>query len=915
MKKLSLKTKKRIRGLLAVVVAIAIAVPIFLNSGFFANALFNPDDAITYAKFRSKRDVEDAVLFVGTYIVHKDAMTDPLYEKAQESASESGQDTIYYKSELSDGQWFAIEDIEIGIYGITDQGVPVSEDVIDKLYVTYYAGADGILIDAKTLDPINPFDIPDPYDLSKLPELEPLWLQYTYSEKKDPITQDQFLENRNSEDTGNLRTDVYNYQVLSTFFSLNLRDEETDKCDEDLNNLNALYINLKAQGRDDEADLVYDLMEKTDAKRRMLVMERLIELDPNLLNTLNTLLNGSNYTPTGNFKDSSDDENKDSNPDYINEVEDSTKHDFSASALAVNNPWILTWFRNLGIAGNSDGWWTVLEDSEQNARKRAEEANSENDDYVYDETPKESPFSADSGLLDAVGTCMDNCSQSFTKYQAMSLSDTNDILGHTEYMYSQEVIEKSSSMSLGGPVTNLKHVINIKNNTIDDKEGELELLNSSLISQADSRYTVNSMAAPNPEYYEATSNNAKKNVLENQYASLEVDRNALQFFIDCVRQRDTAENALAFVYERIKIAENLNYSIPKSDFGKYAKRSVEAHIAWLKEEAQKIIDSDGSLKSEADTLKDKKEALQKKRDACLDDNDLAGAKAYDALIEAVDRDIADATGDASGSGSDADNLADGLIDKAMNKLADNADADLSGIADALASMGAEDKLNALKEKAASTGASDSTLRGIQDALDSMNDASGGITANEDALIAALEAFFGKDLDEMNDRELAIACASMSKVAKSDVDAAQTLTPKLANRMFTTKNKYLYSQYTGDKANEYVDLNTISNCTEYRYFYDEQKTTATVVNDSEIKIFKPNSDQMYKGSTDATPESMKTNAVLQNNMMIGEEDAQTYFKCIAEYAYGTGYAVCLTGPMQSAVEECVESIAAFMEENR
>ncbi len=912
MKKLSLKTKKRIRGLLAVVLAIAIAIPIFLHSGFLANALFNPDDAVTYAQFKSKRDVEDAVLFVGTYIVHKDAMTDPLYEKALDSASESGQDTIYYKSELSDGQWFAIEDIEIGIYGITNQGVPVSDEVIDKLYVTYYAGADGILIDAKTLDPINPFDIPDPYDLSQLPELEPLWLQYSYSEKKDPITQDQFLENRNSEDTGNLRTDVYNYQVLSTFFSLNLRDEETDKCDEDLNNLNALYINLKAQGRDDEADLVYSLMEKTDAKRRMLVMERLIELDPNLLNTLNTLLNGSNYTPNGNFKDSSSDENRDSNPDYINEVEDSTKHDFSASALAVNNPWILTWFRNLGIAGNSDGWWTVLEDSEQNARKRAEEANSENDDYVYDETPKDSPFNADTGLLDAVGTCMDNCSQSFTKYQAMSLMDANDILGHSEYLYSQEVIDNSSSMSLGGPVTNLKHVVNIKNNTIDDKEGELELLNSSLIPQADSVYTVNSMAAPNPEYYEVSANNAKKSVLENQYASLEVDRDMLQFFIDCVRQRDTAENALVFVYERLRIAENLNYTIPKSDFGKYAKRSVEAHIAWLREEAQRIIDSDSSLKSEADTLKDKKEALQKKRDACLDDNDLAGAKAYDALIEAVDRDIADATGgDASGSGSDADNLADGLIDKAMNKLADNADADLSGIADALASMGAEDKLNALKEKASSTGASDSTLRGIQDALDSIDDGSGEITASEDALIAAIESFFGKKLDEMSGRELAIACASMSKLAKSGIQAAKTLTPKLANRMKTNENKYLYNKYENDKTNEYVDLNTISNCTKYRYFYDENKNTATVTINAEIKIFKLGSDQMYKGSADSTPETMKTKAVLQNNLMIGEEDAQTYFNCIAEYAYDTGYAVCLTGPMQSAVEECVESITDFM----
>ena len=653
-------------------------------------------------------------------------------------------------------------------------------------------------------------------------------------------------------------------------------------------------------------------MEKTDARRRMLVMERLIELDPNMLNTLNTLLNGSNYTVTGNFKDSSNDENRDNNPDYINEVEDSTKHDFSASSLAVKSPWILTWFNTLGIAGNSDGWWTVLEESEQNAKKKAEEANSENDDYVYDLTPKESPYSVDSGLIEAVGTCMDNCSDSYTKYQAMALADADDILGHAEYVYSQEVIEQSSSMSLGGPVTNLKHVVNIKNNIVDDKKGELELLKSTLISQADAAYKAGAKASPNSDYLEAKDANSKKSALLNQYTSLEVDRDMLQFLIDAVRQRDSAVNALSFVYERLSIAEELNQSISRSQFQSDAKRSVEAHIVWLKEEAHRIINSDSSLKSEVDNLRDKKEALQKKRDAALDDNDLAGAKAYDALIEAVDRDIADAMGSGNGNDSDADNLADGLIDKAMNKLADNADADLSGIADALASMGADDKLEALKEKAASTGAGDSTLRGIQDAIDSLNDGQSGNGADEDALLAALEGFFGKSLDEMSDRELAIACASMSKVARSGIGAAGSLTSKLVNRMQTSNNKYLYSQYKDDKANEYVDLKTISDCTEYRYFYDEDKATATVTYGSKIRIFKRSSDQMHKGSVESEPETMKSKTVSQNNLMLGEEDAQTYFKCIAEYAYNTDYAVCVTGPMQSAVDECVEALTAFME---
>ena len=907
MKKLT-GTKKRIISFLMAVLIAASGIAVFMNRGIIADALFDPETALLYSQFKNQTTVDDSVLFVGTYIVHITALTDAIWDKAQESASDSGQNDIYYKSELSDGQWFAIDDVDNGLAGISSQGIPVDESVIDPLYVSYYAGADGILRDAKTMLPVNVFDIPDPYDLSKLPELQPLWLQYTYSESAQEISQADFLKNRNSEQTGNLRSDVYYYQLLSTFFSLDVRDAETNKCDEDLQRLNGCYINLKAAGADEEAALVYGLMEKVDAKRRMIVMDRLVMMDPNLLNTLNTLATGSNYTPYGDFKDSSSDANNAYNPDYINELEDSTKHDFSASTLAFRSPWLLTWFNRLGIMGNRDGWWTILDTSVENDRKRHEEANSENDDYVYDQTPKDNSFAADTSLTEAIGTCMSNCSDSYTTYLAKSLEDSKDILGHSEYDYSTQVIDSSSSSGLGGPVTYLKHVVNIKNNTVSDKAGELDFLKSSLIPQADSAYTQNSKAGPEADYATLTSDNARTAFLDDQKTSLEADRSMLQFLIDGVRQRDTAANALEFVYQRLDIAETLNDSIPDSEFKPYAKSSVEAHIVWLKEEAQKIIDSDESLKSEADRLKDKKDELQGKRDAALDDNDLAGAKALDALIAAVDQDIADAAGSGSGGAGGADSMADALVDKAMDKLADDANADLSGIADALAAAGADDALDKLKDKAAASGASASTLRGIQNAIDSS--AGSKSSASEDELLAQLESLFGKSLDEMDDRELAIAAATMSRLARSGIEPATGLTSKLVNRLISTSNKYTYRQYSSNQSVEYINLRVISDVTSYRYFYDEPKATATVTSGSKVYIFKRGSDSMYKGSTDEEPEKMNDAVVAQGALMIGETDGGVYFGCCAEYAYGTDYAICLTGPMQARVEEYTESLTGF-----
>ncbi|MBO5622370.1 MAG: hypothetical protein J5959_12160, partial [Butyrivibrio sp.] len=199
-----------IKRVVAVLVA-AMLLGIMFGKNIPSVALFDPSKAITYQEFAANATVEDSVLFIGTYIIHKDAMNDDLYEKAKQSGAESGQDTIYYKSELADGQWFETGDITNGVKGISVEGLPVSIETINPLYVTYYVGSDGILRDAKTMAGLNPFDIPDPYNLAGLPELEPIRMQYTSDAEKNEISQEDFLKNKNSTEAGTLRTDVYTY--------------------------------------------------------------------------------------------------------------------------------------------------------------------------------------------------------------------------------------------------------------------------------------------------------------------------------------------------------------------------------------------------------------------------------------------------------------------------------------------------------------------------------------------------------------------------------------------------------------------------------------------------------------------------------------------------------------------------------
>ncbi len=935
--------KKLIKKGIALILTASI-VGIMFGAQVTSEAFFDPDSAINYRTFSASTTVDNSVLFIGTYIVHKDALTDELYEKALTSASESGQNDVFYKSELSDGQWFETGVIDNGIKGISSEGLPVSIETINPLYVTYYVGADGVMKDAKTLAGVNPFDVPDPYDLSGLKELEPILTQYTMSSSKRSISQEDFLKNKNSETSGNLRSDVYYYQLLSTFFSLDLRDEETNKCDEQLKNLNSAYIALKAAGQDEQADLVYGLMAKVDATRRLLIMQRLNEIDDNLLNCLYELSTGSYYTPYGNFKDSSSESNASSQPSYQVELEDSLKHDFEATA--TTNSWVLAWLDRLGILRNSSGWWTVLEKAETDKRTRKAEANKENENYVADNTPSEYPFNPDSSLIEAIGTAMSNCSDSANTHRGKALVDTDDILGHVIYDYSTQVIEQTTGASVGGPVEFLKHATNIQEGMVSDKEGELSLLKSSLISLASSKYSASATAGVGSEYSQAQSEGAKKSALEGQKAKEEADRSMLQYLIEAMRIRDTAQNALEYVNDRIKWTEELLTTIPDDEYKSYSTTSVQAHLVWLKEEAQKIIDSDDSLRSKLDKLLDRKKDLQTKRDSCLDNNDLSGAAKYDALIAAVDNDIAD-------EGGEVDNMTDKLVDKALSKLADDANADLSGVAAALAGLGETEKLNALAEKARNSGASSNTMAGIKAAQDSVGGGSGsgsggsgsgsggsgsdgsgsgsggsgsgsggsgsgsggsGSGPDSDGLMDELEDKLGNELDDMNDEQMAVAGAVTSKLSRMGITQAESLTKKIVNKLADSSNDYLYSQYGADKSRKFVSMEALSNCTDYRYFYDDSKATATMTKGSSVYIFKRGSDEMRKQSLDAEAEKMNSKAVFSGVVYISEEDAQNYFNCTSEYAYDTNYAICLTATKQKQVDECVEELSELYKDN-
>nr|MCR5102680.1 hypothetical protein [Butyrivibrio sp.] len=344
------------------------------------------------------------------------------------------------------------------------------------------------------------------------------------------------------------------------------------------------------------------------------------------------------------------------------------------------------------------------------------------------------------------------------------------------------------------------------------------------------------------------------------------------------------------------------------------------------------------------------EDLQLERDKALDNNDLAGAKLLDAKIQAVDNDIADeedrlanilansdSASEAARAGAELGNSLAGLSDKLVSKAADalqnDANADLSALANALADLGQTDALNDLKDLAQNSGASDDTLSGIQNALDSADsDGSGSgdgsgdgsgtgdgsedglgadsslLSMSADELMDALLAFFGvKSLDELGMKESAIAAVAFSKIYKMGNNAAGELANTIATKGITDNNIYFYIQFNGTKTIEYASLKAVSDITSYRYFYDDTKKVATMTLGSTIYSFTTGSDQMYKGDTSSDPETMTRKLEFSGVPYLAEDDCVNYFKCDTEYIATSSYAVCYTNPMKAQVEEYISGL--------
>ena len=560
--------KKRITAVVAALLAVVVLVTGI--PAIQAWAVFDESTAVRFSTYKSSHTIEDSVLFIGTHLIHLQALTDELYEKAVQSQSDSEQGEVYYKSELADGTWYNISDAS-GLSAITTDGTPVPESELDDLYVSYYTGADGLTKDAKSGNVVCIFDDPDPYDLMKMTELEPV--RRMYEEKYVATSSDD-------------RSFKYLRDALNSFFAQSVRSETTNEYDRMLKNLQKCYESFCTAKMDEDAQVIMTLMEGIDAARRVEVFQKLME--------------GGE----------------------------------TAAASSARTSWM-----SLLLGSGNNGSFTDLNKLSEIVNGQYYTAKTKNG-----KNTEVDPFNMDTALAESVMTGIGQCNDSYTSYSAKMLSPDGSTIRAYIYKQSKELADRcneskkmATDRTIIALVNSIKYAQNIENGVVGDAEGELKLIDDEFLPSAESGFTSQLSKGVSAEYQDAAAKNqsdaVKKGILDNDKTDVEIARTDLESMITAKKERMSSSDALNYVYERITWAQEQEKNIKNDDFANSAKEVLTAHIEWLRTLAQNVVNSDASLMSELDRLKDLLADYQEKQQDALDEDDLDLAAQYAELIK------------------------------------------------------------------------------------------------------------------------------------------------------------------------------------------------------------------------------------------------------------------------------------------
>ncbi len=222
-------------------------------------------------------EVDNMTLVIGTHMIALEALTEELNEIAQKTVQDSGQDKIYYKSELTDydrgdgdndGIWYEVQNAkDVGDISVSSNKV-VSDELIDGLVLAYYTDREGHTYDLNNGQEVDIYNIVDVYDILTMSELESLKLEYDVKKSLNP-------EDQETEEEKNSLIKVQN--SLDSVFGLQVKDEETSKLDLILESLKKYFDYVVSRGAtSQERDTLTSIRGAVDAQRKEIIINKVL---------------------------------------------------------------------------------------------------------------------------------------------------------------------------------------------------------------------------------------------------------------------------------------------------------------------------------------------------------------------------------------------------------------------------------------------------------------------------------------------------------------------------------------------------------------------------------------------------------------------------------------------------------------
>lgn len=235
----------------AAALSILVCLTAARHLGTAVAALFNENNAVHV----DPDTIESTTLIIGTHLIYLHALNEEIYAAAMDSASLSGQDRRFYKSELAGGMWVEITDAG-SVRDITAAGNIVDKSEIQALFLTHHTKSDRVTYDLRTSAKVCIFDIYNVYDLESMPELEPLKLQYDMMKESGSRT----------------KTIKRNKSLVQQFFAMPVKSETTALYDRQIQALQGYYDELAANGAESrDCEMVLYVMTKVDNSRKAAV--------------------------------------------------------------------------------------------------------------------------------------------------------------------------------------------------------------------------------------------------------------------------------------------------------------------------------------------------------------------------------------------------------------------------------------------------------------------------------------------------------------------------------------------------------------------------------------------------------------------------------------------------------------------